>query len=46
MLLFFLSCVHQMHDMISVYHVTVISYLYPFSNHILSLLYPTHQTGP
>jgi len=46
MLSSFLSYVYQTHDRISVYHVTIISHLYPFSNHILSLSYHVHQTDP
>jgi len=42
----FLSCVHQTHDRIDVYSVTIISYPYPISNPIMSLSYHAHQTGP
>jgi len=45
-IIFFLSFVHQIRDRIFVYHVTIISYLYPIFNHIMSLPYNTHQTGP
>jgi len=41
----FISYVHQTHDMISVYHITIISHPYPTSYHISSLSYHTHQTG-
>jgi len=41
-----LSCVHQTHDRIYVYHVLIISYLYPALYHILSLSYLGHQTEP
>jgi len=37
---------HQTHDVINVYHVTIISYLYPFSNPIMCLSYHAHQTDP
>jgi hypothetical protein len=46
MLSTFLSCVHQTHDRISVYPITIISYPYPASYHIMSLSYHVHQTGP
>jgi len=36
----FLSCVHQTHNMIDVYPITIISYPYPISNPIMSLSYP------
>ena len=39
-----LSCAHQTHDRINVYHVIIISYLYSALYHILSLCYPDHQT--
>ena len=39
-----LSCAHQTHGMINVYHGHVISYLYPALYHILSLSYLNHQT--
>jgi len=42
----FLSCVNQTWDMISVYHVTILSCHYPVPYHILSLSYHVHQTGP
>jgi len=42
----FLSCVHQTHDRISDYHATILSYPYSFSNPIMSLSYPAHQTDP
>jgi len=38
MTLCLLSCVHQTCDMINVYHVYIISYLYRVSYHILSFL--------
>jgi len=41
-----LSYAHQTHDRINVYHVLIISYLYPALYHILPLFYPDHQTGP
>jgi len=41
-----LSCVHQTHDMINVYHVLIISYLYPTLYHILPISYHDHQTNP
>jgi len=41
-----LSCAHQTYDMINVYHVLIISYLYPVLYHILPLSYPDHQTDP
>ena len=41
-----LSCAHQTHDMINVYHVHIISCLYPTPYHILSFSYPDNQTGP
>jgi len=37
---------HQTYYMINVYHVLIISYLYPVLYHILPLSYPDHQTGP
>jgi hypothetical protein len=45
MLSSFLSCVRQTYDMISIYHITIISRLHPFFNHIMSLSYHAHQTG-
>jgi len=39
-----LSCAHQTHDKINVYHVLIISYLYLTLYHIMSLSYPDHQT--
>jgi len=41
-----LSCVHQTYDRINVYHVLIISYLYPALYHIRLLSYHNHQTGP
>jgi len=38
--------VHQTRDMINVYHVLIISYLYPVLYHIMSLSYHDHQTDP
>jgi len=40
-----LSYAHQTHDMINVYHVLIISYLYPALYHILPLSYPDNQTA-
>jgi len=40
-----LSCAHQTHDRINVYHVFIISYLYPVLNHIMPLSYRDHQTS-
>jgi len=40
-----LSCVHQTHDRINIYHVLIISYLYPILYHIMLLSYPDYQTG-
>jgi len=40
----FLSCVNQTWDMISVYHITIISCHYPVLYHILSISYHVHQT--
>jgi len=37
--------VNQTPDKISVYHVSIISYLYPFFNPIIFLSYHAHQTG-
>lgn len=47
LLIFIMSVtsVRQTHERISVYPVTILSYCYPFSNLIMSLSYPTHQTG-
>ena len=39
-----LSCVHQTHDVINVYHVLITSYLYLALHHIMSISYPDHQT--
>jgi len=41
-----LLCAHQTHDRINVYHVLIISYLYPALYHIPPLSYPDHQTKP
>ena len=41
-----LSCAYQTYDMINIYHVLIISYLYPALYYILSLSYPDHQTVP
>jgi len=41
-----LSCAHQIHDRINVYHVLIISYLHPALYHIMSLSYSDHQTDP
>ena len=41
-----LSCAHQTHDRINVYHVLITSYLYSALYHILPLSYLDHQTGP
>jgi len=46
MILCLLSCVYQTCDMISVYHVYIISNPYPVPYHILSLSYHVHQTDP
>jgi len=46
MISYLLSYAHQTHDRINVYHVLIISYLYPALYHILPLSYPDHQTGP
>jgi len=40
------TSVHRTHERISVYPVIILSYLYPFSNPIMSLSYHVHQTGP
>ena len=40
-----IASVHQTHDRINVYPVTIISYPYAASYPILSLSYPAHQTG-
>jgi len=37
-----LSCAHQTYDRINVYHVIIISYLYPALYHIMLLSYPDH----
>jgi len=41
-----LSCAHQKHDKINVYHVHIISGLYLTPYRILYLSYLNHQTGP
>jgi len=46
MLSSFLSCVHQTHDRINVYPITIITYPYPASYPIMYLLYLVHQTTP
>jgi len=38
--------VHQTHDRIRVYPVTIISYLYEISYPIMFLSYHVHQTDP
>lgn len=35
-----------MHDMINVYPITIITYLYPLSNNIISLSYHAPETDP
>jgi hypothetical protein len=42
---YILSYVHQIHDMITVYPVYIISSYYPTLYHIMSVSYPDHQTG-
>jgi len=37
---------HQTHDVINVYYVIIISYLYSFSNPIMCLSNHAHQTNP
>lgn len=39
-------CAPKTYDMISVYLIPIISYLYSFSNFITSLSCPAHQTDP
>ena len=46
MLSYLLYWVHQTHDMISVYHVNIISYSYPTIYQILFLSYPDYQMDP
>ena len=46
MISYLLSCAHQTHDRINVYHVLIISYLYPTLYHILPLSYLDYQTDP
>jgi len=39
-----LSYIHQTHDMINVYHVTIFFYPYPVHYRIMSVFYNAHQT--